>query len=409
MVDGLSPRAKALLKEMPHYEMKKKAKELKVKVSDLLALSPARDPFYVGSESDLEKANWVAEIYRQMGEPDECHIRRMHYWIVGRADIRKPNGELYLNTDRDWEWLLDASAKARYLGLLPMEKIVDMRSPKPIIHVRYWPDEDPGEELKKIDVEKIAELIAEQLYCYNPANAQAYHLEVWEEKSTMLDRTDPVCERFHADHQAGLGELSITAVYKLVQRAVAAGKPVRIFYISDFDPAGEGMPISVARKIEWFLRTSFPDKDIRLIPLVLTEEQCIQYELPRTPIKEGERRGVSFEERHGEGATELDALEALHPGELARLLTEAMSPYFDEEADEAVQDANDAVKDEIRKAVMRQEAKLRRFLRQLDAKFEDPELRRAELIEEMGEWLYDSKLSYGEQLARYKEAKRGRE
>ena len=381
------------------------AKSHKVSVRDLLALSPPHDPFYVGSSGDLAKAKWIADIYKQMGDPEECHIRRMHYWIVGRAIIVKLDGSVYENTEEDWGYLLGASAKARYLGLIPMESIVDRRNPEPVIHVRYWDDENPKQEFDKIDVQKVADLIAEQLYCYNPANVQAYHLEVWEEKSTMLDKTDPVCRRFGANHQAGLGELSITSVYKLIKRMVNADKPVRVFYISDFDPSGEGMPISVARKIEWFIRTHFPDKDIRLKPLVLTKEQCQEYELPRTPIKASDKRKQAFEARHGEGATELDALEALHPGELARILEEAMTPYHDAEADEAVQDANEGVRSVVHEAVMAHKDDLQGLLSSFDAKFEHPELRKAEIIKEVNGWLFDSKLDYGEQLRRFKKVR----
>jgi len=53
------------------------------------------------------------------------------------------------------------------------------------------------------------------------------------------------------------------------------------------------------------------------------------YALPRTPIKETERRGARFEERHGEGATELDALEALHSGALQRILSREIERYHD--------------------------------------------------------------------------------
>jgi hypothetical protein len=38
----------------------------------------------------------------------------------------------------------------------------------------------------------------------------------------------------------------------------------RILYISDFDPAGAHMPVSVARKIEYLLRRDGHDLDIRL-------------------------------------------------------------------------------------------------------------------------------------------------
>lgn len=388
-----------------YEEIKKAAKESKVSVRELLALSPKNDPFYVGSKGDIEKAKWIADIYRRMGSPAECHIRRMHYWAVVKAKIKKPDGTLYENTEEDWGYILVASKYARYLGLIPMEKIVDRRNPKPIIHTNYWPDEDPEEELGKIDAEKVADTIVEQFYCYNPANAQAYHLEVWEEKSTMLDKTDPVCTRLLVNHVPGLGELSITSVHDLIKRVVRAGKPVRVFYISDFDPAGEGMPISIARKIEWFIRSRYPALDVKLTPLVLTKEQCDHYELPRTPIKASDKRKRGFEERHGGGATELDALEAIHPGELARILEEALSPYFDAEAHNAVVDANKAVRESVREAVMEHEDELRELLKELDIKFEEPDLRRAKLIEEAGDWLYDSKREYDEQLERYKEVK----
>jgi hypothetical protein len=51
--------------------------------------------------------------------------------------------------------------------------------------------------------------------------------------------------------------------------------------------------------------------------------------LPRIPIKETDARKARFEERYGEGAVELDALEALYPSELARLVREAVEPYRD--------------------------------------------------------------------------------
>ena len=391
-----------------YEEIRSLAKKDGSHIAELLALSPSHDPFYVGSKGDLAKAKWIAKIYRRMGAPTECHIRRVHYWMVARANIKKPDGMPYRNTEEDWQYLLGASAKARYLGLIPMESIIDRRNPEPIVHSWYWDDEDPEEKLTGIDVAKVADTIAEQFCCYNPSNAQAYHLEVWEEKSTMLDVTDPVCETFGANHQAGLGELSITAVYKLMQRVVTANKPVRVFYISDFDPAGEGMPISVARKIEWFIRRHYPKLDIKLMPLVLTKEQCIQYKLPRTPIKSSDSRKAGFEQRHGEGATELDALEALHPGELPRILEEALRPFFDEEADQSVREANGAVQSVVRDALMQHEQELGEIIRTLGVQFERPSIRRAERIDnEPGLWLFDAGLNYREQLRRYKEARGG--
>ncbi len=52
--------------------------------------------------------------------------------------------------------------------------------------------------------------------------------------------------------------------------------------------------------------------DVRVFPVVLTLDQVQYYQLPRTPIKETERRRGGFEGRYGEDAVELDALEALY-------------------------------------------------------------------------------------------------
>ena len=144
----------------------------------------------------------------------------------------------------------------------------------------------------------------------------------------MNDVLDPLGREYGVNIITGLGELSYIRCVQLVERA--QDRPVRILYVSDFDPAGMSMPVAVARKIEFALYDS--DKyglvDIQVRPVVLTHDQCIEYRLPRTPIKATEKR-ANFEDRFGDGATELDALEALHPGKLRRILIEEIERYYD--------------------------------------------------------------------------------
>jgi len=158
---------------------------------------------------------------------------------------------------------------------------------------------------------------------------QRYQIEIWAEKTTMNDILDPLAERYSATLVTGVGELSATACRLCVERAELDGRPVRILYISDFDPAGQSMPVAVARKIEFLLQETGLDLDIQVRPVVLTAQQCEDYALPRTPIKETELRAGAFEQRHGEGATELDSLEALHPGVLAEILDQEIGRYYD--------------------------------------------------------------------------------
>ena len=145
----------------------------------------------------------------------------------------------------------------------------------------------------------------------------------------MNDVLLPVCREFGINLVYSSGFQSISNVRELLQRVRASRKPARIFYISDFDPAGDLMPVAVARQIEYWLPELAPGADVKLTPLALTREQAEEYRLPRTPIKEEDLRQGKFEDVYGEGAVELDALEALYPGVLARPAPEAAAPYFD--------------------------------------------------------------------------------
>src|SRR6266436_9708224 len=99
------------------------------------------------------------------------------------------------------------------------------------------------------------------------------------------------------------------------------------------------MPVGVARKLEFFNYTRNLGLDITLIPVALTHEQCVEYRLPRIPIKDTVRGKARFEERFGEGQTELDALEALRPGELRRILIGHIERYYDHTVDTRVREA----------------------------------------------------------------------
>ena len=161
------------------------------------------------------------------------------------------------------------------------------------------------------------------------AAGQDFIVEVWIEKSTQNDWLVPLCQRRGVNLVVGIGEQSETRSRELALRSSEYRVPVRIIYISDFDPGGRSMPKAVARKVEFTIAKFDLDVDLQLIPLALTPDQCRTYNLPRTPIKDTERRKDKFEQTFGVGATELDALEALHPGELARLLNAELDNWLD--------------------------------------------------------------------------------
>lgn len=391
-----------------NYEIiKSAAKNAKVKVTDLLALSPSNDPFYCGSPGQLEKARWFGEIYEKMGRPKDVHIRRVHYWLVSQEPKHKtPNGEDYVNDDRCWGLISVSSKYARYAGIIPMENIVDRRNPPPIENCSNWNHRLPSEVKEETDSEQIIDLITDEFYCFNASKTQPYMLELWCEKSTMNDILEPICSIHGLNLVTGLGELSITSVRLLMERVKASGKPTRIFYISDFDPAGEGMPISVSRKIEYFSSVDQVKRDIKLIPIMLTSKQCIDYKLPRTPIKSSNLRKDEFEERHGAGATELDAMEALHPGTMRELIMRAVNEYFDwQKWNEAI-DQNQRLRNHIRNHLTPLVTNLLENVNLQEFDDFDPGIG-ALVNDDQKKWLYDSSLSYVDQLYKYRDHKSG--
>ncbi|HYU76837.1 MAG TPA: hypothetical protein VEL31_29570 [Ktedonobacteraceae bacterium] len=427
--------------EFSYETIKLLAKETGRKVTDLIALASQNDPFYQGTPGSRSLAEWFAEIYyRQNWQRTRVHIRRAHYTILSLGSTL-PNGKPYENTEECWNTLLMASKAARYLKLVDVTSFDDRKNDDPV----SYDDSSRNEaELRVDDYLYTSDLEVPRfpsLPFYTLDNFQAsqrYHLEVWCEKTSMNDELIPLCQSYGMTLQTGAGELSITLTRLLAERMQQSGKPTRIFYISDFDPAGQSMPVAVARKLEYFVRTDHLDVDVRLFPVILTADQVRQYQLPRTPIKESERRRAGFEAHHGEGAVELDALEALRPGELQQILRGYIERYYDYDLDARTREARaelerdyNQISREVVDNYQDQIGDLRSLLEQIHVKVA-PEMEQyaegvralweeisdelkarapdldayvipeADEANEMGEGLYNSQRNYQEQLEAYK-------
>jgi hypothetical protein len=327
---------------LDYDSLKATARSIGRPVKDLLALAPNNDPFYAGVGFRRCAAEWFAEIWKQHGELGS-HLRRLHYRLVSTTSLCKPDGRPYNNTEGDWNFLIAASGAARYLDLVPFDGLVDRRNDEPMIFAENM-ETDPDQEIQVgcqvADGEPLIEEVKppEQpelpwLYLDVAAPVQKYIVEVWIEKSTQNDWLVPLCQRRGVNLVIGIGEQSEIRSRELALRSAKYGAPVRIIYISDFDPGGRSMPKAVARKVEFTIAKFDLDVDLQLIPLALTPDQCREYRLPRTPIKDTERRKDKFEQIFGAGATELDAIEALHPGELGRLLEAELDNWLDPSLD----------------------------------------------------------------------------
>lgn len=364
--------------------MRALAKEMKIRVKDVLALSSGVDPFYQSREANPpDGALWFSKIYKWFKKTfpkNDPYLRSIHYLYSSLKDVTRHDGTPYLNDKASWSYLKKWSLIARYCKLINRGDLMDNRKNDPVLLADFkTPHREygyagysiglQGQSTDRIntlnfnigysrynDAKSLAKSLAEVYsrkaddISYNIQKFQPYHLEVWIEKGSLNKELIPVCRKFHANFIYGLGQESLTRVDILLDRIYESKKPIRIFYICDYDEQGTIIPEAVARKIQYYNDTLHNGElNIKLHHLCLTLEQIKKYDLPRKPTgyapKEKTLAQLSGEnqtkyreqlKKYNVGlrkrqpfAVELNALEAFHPGETAKLLTNALSHFYD--------------------------------------------------------------------------------
>jgi hypothetical protein len=347
------------------------ARELGIPKKQLLVLAADNDPFNAGTKGHVEQAEWFAEVYREVGYRG-IHLRRLHYRAYD-ASVPNRQGEPYPNTEEQWKDLQDASKYARHLGLVDPEDFRDNRAPDPYLRVHGVPGPpEPTYEMRprgglldwhlpSISTSlrgHATPAVEHEVSGYEYADYQQPLLvEVWSEKSGDDAILGSIAMRYGTNYVPGIGFQSVTNIRRMFRRIRDVGKPTRVLYLSDFDPAGMGMPVQVGRHTQfafWQLEQMASEEDVanvKLEALALTEEQVVELQLPRKPIKEADRRKEGWEDRFGEGAVEIDALEARQPGSLGRLVRERVEALRDGTLRERVEEAGEEAERRVGEAV----------------------------------------------------------
>jgi len=400
---------KKLLQEMKllqgkwdYNKIKLVAKKLHVKVENFQTNSPDSDPFYSGTKGRIKDAKWFQTVWQKYNPNNtKIHLRRFYYLLISqkeKIELPKPINvhnrkvNYFEHIDECWLFLLNASRHARNQHLIDESKIEDRKNPEPNVFINYKDYsyrgcnvgyemdldefeyyrplidtgkikitydniEHPAFNLYSIFVKDLEKFVEGNLtlpevfatgYRYSELEDQPYHIELWIEKSTMNDILLPLCEKLGINYVTSEGINSITSVINFFQRIRQTNRPIRVFYISDFDPAGDIMPIAVANRIAYWKQEYNIKNEIKLKHLALTEKQVEEYDLPEIPIKASDIRKDNFSKRHnGKLATELDALEALYPGKLAELVEDEISQYIDDDIEYRIDRANNVTQENL--------------------------------------------------------------
>ena len=366
-------------------------------IEDLIVLAPQNDPYYIGTLTETRHAKWIAKIVEQFLEERErtkVHDRAIHYYILSKnlkRPVSKKQWRVFKGDSNDFAWVMKSIQNARILGYLPWSCIEDKKNPELIKNTHYW-QHDTIDDIT-ITPTEIAKMITEKFYPFNPQLQQAYHVEIWTEKTTINDILEPIGKIYGVNIQSFSGQSTSTKVFELIERISTIDKPVRILYISDYDKYGHNMPVSCGRKIHWFLDSMDLEQDVGLEKILLTGEQVEKYELPPAPDSKNK--------------VEIDALEVYYPGETKKIVEAAVSKYIDLEIVQEIIERNARVQRVIYNAVMEHMDFIRELIEDLDLSqleqlFNDP-LPQAEMIDSDDEALFDSDRDYLEQVQKFKQ------
>ena len=341
-------------------------------LDDLTVLSHKYDPFRFDTPERHRDAAWFAELFTRLVAPGvTIHIRGFHYLLISAGGAAKPDGTPYRNTEDDYTFLGDAAKRARWLGYVAFDRIVDQRNDAPTeyrgarsvistagssVSATLFRGSWQGSSFFTVSVGvPFVTLALGDEASLSPLACQPYPLQwgldveqpycfaFFGEKSSLKEVLQPIAQQYGANLYLCSGEISDTLVYHMARDTDADGRPLVVFTFSDFDPAGHQMPISIGRKLQALRALEFSGLRAEVVPVSLTLEQVIAERLPTTFVKPKEKRRNKWDQAFGPALraaglatggepaqVEIDALAAIRPDVLRRITHEKIALYRDE-------------------------------------------------------------------------------
>lgn len=299
-------------------------------LKELTVLSAQNDPYRLDTPAKHRDAQWLKDALSTLDiNPSRIHLRGLHYLLVGRAYLPDwKDGGIYKNTDENWGWLSSKVVKAaRWLGYLSWDMFEDQRNSEPEIYRQE--NESPMIHISTASVKiELPQELDPEPFVWGDFYRQPYQFVIIAEKAGVGDVLRPLAMKTGGELILPTGEISDTLIYQMMLRAEQDGRPLVVFSLGDFDPAGHQMAVSIARKVQ-AMADSVVSVDAQVFAPALELHQCQSWDLPSTPLKPTEKRADGWLERWGWEQTELDAAVALAPDQLRESVWQAMQPVWD--------------------------------------------------------------------------------
>lgn len=255
-------------------------------------------------------------------------VRHVYYVLVGRIP------ELVLKTKQGYQTVDRACIRLRRNGRLPYSWVSD--ATRMGHHVATY---GSGGELVRQQAEYY------RLDLWQRAKA---HVEVWCESRSIAAVLLPLCQELCVSLYPTSGFSSLTQTWdaaKLMQ-TVAAGRPIRVLYVGDYDPAGKHIDRDAIKKLRKHLKPYAARHGMTMkqclqeVRVAVNEEQIVKYNLPTKPRKKDDARCPEIKR-----TVEAEAL----PAEvLLKLVREEIESYLPKGEIEAVRVAEESEREGLR-------------------------------------------------------------
>ena len=159
---------------------------------------------------------------------------------------------------------------------------------------------------------------AAQGYARDLWKTQLERVHLWIEKDALAGVIRKVTDNYRVPLYVARGYSSLSYLHDAAGDIRAAGRPVVIYHLSDFDASGK----DAARAIRESLRDDFDLSEFTFHELAVTAEQVEEWDLQTRPAKESDPRSKNW----GSVAVELDAIS---PDTLRGLVAEAIERHID--------------------------------------------------------------------------------
>lgn len=241
------------------------------------------------------------QILQVLSEDHPQSVRHVYYRMT---DPRLP--EPVEKTDRGYRHVQDRSVKLRRAGRLPYGWVTDA-SRRGYFTPTYI---DKSDFLRSVAADYRADL-------WQHANV---HCEVWVESRSIAGIVEDDCRELAVSLYPAGGFSSISLAFQSIEYINHFGrkKPVVIFYIGDYDPAGILIDIALERELRQHLLAGI---DLTFRRIGITPEQIEQFNLPTKPRKETDKRSQHIVE-----TVEAEAMPARIMRDLLRREIEVLLP-----------------------------------------------------------------------------------